>query len=161
MNRFLPAPGLSFALLAVWLLLTNSFSPGQLLLGLTVALVVPRLLGANPAKTSFHGRLGIAARLMVRVAMDIVRSNVELAIRIIGPESAVKPGYVWVPVSLEHPVALSMLAGIITLTPGTVSADIAVSGRYLLVHAFDIPDAESLAQDIKERYERPLRELFG
>lgn len=161
MNRMLPAPGLSFALLIVWLLLSNSVSPGQILLGLVVAVAVPRLIGAQGTPWSRRRlRLSTTLALMARVAVDIVRSNLQLAVRILGPESAVRPAYVWVPVSLEHPVALSILAGIITLTPGTVSADIAPSGRHLLVHAFDVPDEDALIREIQQRYETPLREIF-
>ena len=144
MAHFLPAPGLSVALLLTWLLLTDSLSPGQWLLGSVIALAVPPLIGAKSKMVHARQRLGTIFSLGVVVAIDIVKSNLELAVRIIGPESAVKPNYVWVPVELTHPIGQSMLAGIITLTPGTVSADITGGGQYLLVHAFDVPDEDAL-----------------
>ena len=53
-----------------------------------------------------------------------------------------------------------MLAGTITLTPGTLSADLSRDGRSLLVHALHAPDPDAVRDDIKNRYERRLKEIF-
>ena len=59
------------------------------------------------------------------------------------------------------PYAIATLAGIITMTPGTLSCAIAPDRSYLLVHALDLGDPAELAADIKVRYERPLLEIFA
>ena len=53
-----------------------------------------------------------------------------------------------------------MLAGTITMTPGTVSCDLSADGRSLLVHCLDAPDAEDTVRQMKERYEDRLKEIF-
>ena len=48
----------------------------------------------------------------------------------------------------------------ITLTPGTVTAELSKDRRYLLVHCLDIDDPQHMVDDIKRRYEAPLRRVF-
>jgi multicomponent K+:H+ antiporter subunit E len=68
--------------------------------------------------------------------------------------------WITVPLDLRTPEAITVLAGTITMTPGTVSSDLAEDGRSLLVHCLDAPDPEATIADIKSRYERRLKEIF-
>jgi multicomponent K+:H+ antiporter subunit E len=66
-----------------------------------------------------------------------------------------------VPLELQQPFAITLLASIISLTPGTVSANLSGDRRSLLVHDLDVEDADETAvQRIKQRYEKPLMEIF-
>jgi multicomponent K+:H+ antiporter subunit E len=67
---------------------------------------------------------------------------------------------VWVPLDIRDPNGILALAGIITMTPGTLTADLTEDRRFLLVHAFDVDDEAALIAQIKARYEEPLREIF-
>ena len=64
------------------------------------------------------------------------------------------------PLAIRDAHGVATLAGIITMTPGTLSADLTDDRRYLLVHAFNVDDEQALVASIKERYEAPLREIF-
>ena len=64
------------------------------------------------------------------------------------------------PLALTSPEAITVLAGTITMTPGTVSAELSADGRALLVHGLDVPDPEALVAEIKSRYEARLLEIF-
>jgi multicomponent K+:H+ antiporter subunit E len=160
MNRLVPAPLLSATLFVVWLLLANTLDPAHLLLAAIVAIVVPwfseRL---RPERPRLKKPL-LIARLATIVLWDIVLSNIEVARRILGPEAAITPSFVWVPLALTDPHAILSLAGIITMTPGTLSADLSPDGRYLLVHAFNVEDEAALIAQIKARYEAPLKEIY-
>ena len=72
-----------------------------------------------------------------------------------------RPAFVTVPLDIRAPEAITILAGTITMTPGTVSADLSADGRAILVHCLDTADAEATARDIKARYETRLKEIFG
>ena len=160
MRRLLPSPLLSVALLLVWLLLNDTLAPGQVLLGALLALTLPRLtVRLRPERVRLRRPLR-AARLLVVVLVDIVLANIEVARRILGPESVLQPRFVWLPLDIRDPYGIAALAGIITLTPGTVSSDLSADRRYLLVHAFNCDDPAALAASIKQRYERPLMEIF-
>ncbi|MFP5464431.1 MAG: Na+/H+ antiporter subunit E [Gammaproteobacteria bacterium] len=160
MRRLLPSPLLSVALLLIWLLLNDTLAPGQALLGALLALALPLLTERLRPERARLRRPLRAARLLLVVLVDIVLANIEVARRILGPESVLRPRFVWLPLDIRDPYGIAALAGIITLTPGTVSSDLSADRRYLLVHAFNCDDPAALVASIKQRYERPLMEIF-
>ncbi|KGM55083.1 cation:proton antiporter [Lysobacter daejeonensis GH1-9] len=160
MTRWIPSLPQSLSVLLLWLLLVADLTWGQLLLGLGLAIGLPLLSGRLMPQRARFGRHGVLLRLALRVAGDIVLSNIEVARRILGPERALTPGFVWVPLELTNIHGITALASIITLTPGTVSAELSEDQRHLLVHCFNLKDAAATVADIKHRYEAPLKEIF-
>lgn len=160
LRRLLPAPYVSLALFFGWLMMNQSASAGNVVLAVLLALVIPWVTDSlRPEKPRLR-KLGVLARLLLVVLKDIVLSNIEVARRILGPESAIQPRFLWVPLDVRDPHAQVMLAGIITMTPGTLSSAFSDDRRFLLVHAFNVSDEQALIQDIKARYEAPLIEVF-
>ncbi|GAB3735198.1 Na+/H+ antiporter subunit E [Luteimonas pelagia] len=160
MNRFLPSPPLSVAVLLLWLLLVAEFSVGHVLLGTLLAVVLPLLAGLLQPERARFGRTAAILVLVRRVAWDIVLSNIEVARRILGPERAITPGFIWIPLELTSIHGITALASIITLTPGTLSAELTDDRRHLLVHCFNLDDADATVATIKQRYESLLKEIF-
>lgn len=158
--KLVPAPLLSLVLFVSWLLLNNALDPAHLLLAAVLALAIPWFTEPlRPEKPRLR-RWGTAAKLALVVLWDIVLANIEVARRILGPESAIRPRFVWVPLSIRDPHGIVTLAGIVTMTPGTLSSDLSDDRRWLLVHAFNVDDEAALVATIKRRYEAPLREIF-
>ena len=160
MNRLLPSPPLSVAVFVLWLLLVGDFSPGQLALAAVMALLLPLLAGLLQPERARFGRTRTILLLSRRVLWDMLLSNIEVARRILGPERALTPGFIWVPLDLQNIHGITALASIITLTPGTLSAELTEDRRHLLVHAFNLKDADATVAEIKARYEAPLKEIF-
>lgn len=160
MRRFLPSLPLSIAVLVLWLLLVSDFGPGHLVLGLVLAIALPLFADMLKPERAHFGRMLTALRLGGTVFVDIVRSNIEVARLILGPERAITPGFVQVPLELGNIHGITALASIITLTPGTVSAELSDDRRHLLVHCFNLKDAEGVVDTIKRRYEAALKEIF-
>lgn len=163
MKRLLPYPFTSAVLAAGWLLLAG-FSVAHLILAVVVAILLPRFTQRFVDEALGHARsagaLLRAARFALLVTWDIVVANVAVARLVLGPPGRLRPAYVEVPIELEQPLAISLLASIITMTPGTVSSDLSDDRRRLLVHVLDAPDAAAVVAQIKARYERPLMEIF-
>lgn len=159
----LPAPVISALLFLAWLMLAQSASAGNLMLAACFALAVPwfseRFRPERPRLKAW----GTVVRLGLVVLRDIMVSNIDVARRVLGPEQAIRSRFVWVPLTLRDPHGIVALAGIITMTPGTLSSELSEDRRFLLVHALHCPDeaAEAaLVADIQARYEAPLREIF-
>lgn len=158
--RWLPHPALSATLLAIWLMFNNTIAPAHILLGAILGIAIPWLTSAFwPGDLRLSHPIA-ALRLTFVVLYDIVLANVTVARLILGPVSALRPAFVEVPLQLRSPYAISALASMITLTPGTVSADLSQDRRTLLVHALDVDDKDALVAEIKRRYEAPLMEIF-
>lgn len=160
MKRFLPSPLLSLAVLVLWLLLAGDFSRGSIVLALILSIVLP--LGAGllqPGHARLH-RLPSLLKLGGRVLHDIIVSNVDVARRILGSESRIHPGFIWVPLDIRDLHGVTALASIISLTPGTLSTELTDDRRALLVHCFHLKDADATVAAIKSRYESLLMEIF-
>ncbi|ALM51599.1 Na+/H+ antiporter subunit E [Halomonas huangheensis] len=159
-QRWLPTPVLSVLLLIVWLLLVNDLSVGHLLLGGTLAIVIPlltqRFWDVQPNISNGFKLL----RFFLRVVGDIIIANLQVAWIIINPWRRTRPHFIEYPLTLEKKFAITVLASTITLTPGTVSANVRMDGKTLLIHALDVEDDETLIRTIRERYEMPLKEIF-
>lgn len=160
MRRFLPSPPLSAAVFLLWLLLVAELSSGQVLLAALLAVVLPLVAGMLQPERARFGRTAMILVLVRRVLWDILLSNIEVARRIIGPERALTPAFVWLPLELTNIHGITALASIITLTPGTVSAELSQDQKHLLVHCFNLKDRDALVASIKSRYETPLKEIF-
>ena len=145
---------------AGWLMLNASLSAGHLLLALLMALVIPLAVERWRPDKAQPRRPLVALRLLLRVLLDVVTANITVARQVLGPEAKLRPGWVWVPLDLRSPHAMAMLAAIVTLTPGTVSSELAEDRRHLLVHALHVDDAAALVAEIKTRYETPLKAIF-
>jgi multicomponent K+:H+ antiporter subunit E len=162
-KRFFPSPLLSLALLVAWLMLNESATPGHLLLGAALALVLPWLTRAWRPDAPRLRHAGTAGKLAATVLLDIVESNITVARLILGDERKITPRFVWVPLAIRDAHGIVALAGVVTMTPGTLSADLSDDRRHLLVHAFHIDDdaaQAALIADIKARYETPLIRIF-
>jgi multicomponent K+:H+ antiporter subunit E len=156
----LPAPLISVLLFFAWLMLNGSVSAGQIALGAGLAFVVPWFTERlRPERPSLK-RWRVGLRLGAVVLKDIVLSSIELARRILGPQAAIRPRFIWIPLDIRDPHGIVALAGIVTMTPGTLSCDLSDDRRHLLIHAFNVDDEAALIADIKARYEAPLREIF-
>ena len=160
-KRLFPAPLLSVALFVVWLLLNQSLSAGQMLMGLLVALVVPVMTaGLRPLPVRIRHPLTVL-RLGFTVVADTTQSNLQVARFLLFPSLRRHPAdFVTIPLELRDPNALAVLAMIVCITPGTAWAEISRDRSVLLIHALEVESAQQVIDHIKQHYERPLMEIF-
>lgn len=152
---------LPLLLLALWLLLNDSISAGQILVGALLALWLS--LAARPfrpVRASFKRPL-TALKLLFQVAWDIVKSNYEVGrIIVLGKRYEAQPGFLLIPLTMTDPHGLAALACIITYTPGTVWSGHDTQTNVLTLHVLDLYDEQHWLDMIQKRYETPLREIF-
>jgi multicomponent K+:H+ antiporter subunit E len=169
--KWLPTPFMSLLLFVVWLLLNNSLAPGHLLLAVFLAVVIPLVVSPFSTKQPRIVKPGLALRHLLLVLYDIITANVQVAILILGPTKRLTPGFVKIPLDLTHSMPITILASTVSLTPGTVSAEVyplseslsedqISEQRFLLIHVLNLTDEQALIDTIKQRYEAPLLEIF-
>jgi multicomponent K+:H+ antiporter subunit E len=155
-------PWLWLALVAMWLLLTGTVTVGQTLLAMLAALAAVRGLRALQGARPRPRHLLPALRLAAIVALDIARSNIEVAAMVLRPGSLRnRSGFVEIPLELRDPAGLAVLACIITATPGTSWAAYDSRSGLLTMHVLDLADVDASIDVVKRRYERPLLEILG
>lgn len=156
MTSFLPHPILSLMLLGLWLLLVNSVAPGQVLLGALLAWLIPLYtVRFWTAQVRIRRPLALL-RLAGIVLIDIIVANMAVARLIVGPMTRIQPAFIRMPLRLKGNVGISLLANIVTLTPGTVSASLSPDRSELIIHALQGRDPEAIIAAIRKRYEQPL-----
>lgn len=161
MRRLIPHPGLSVLLLLFWLLLLNSVTAAGLLTGIVIGLALPVFTAPfwpGRPQVSFIPALAY----LVVVLSDIIVANFQVAAIILFRRNRdLRPAWLVIPMDLATPEAITVFAGTISLTPGTVSADVSACGRFLLVHSLDAADPAAEIARIKARYETRLKKVFA
>lgn len=159
--RILPHPLLTLLLVIVWQMLVNEITAGSLLLGLLLGIVIPVVTSPYwPNRPKLRRPLKFISFAVI-VLWDICVANLVVARAILFRRNDdLRSTWITVPLDLTSPEAITVLAGTITMTPGTVSSDLSACGRALLVHCLDAPDPDATRHQIKQRYERRLKEIF-
>lgn len=160
MSRLLPHPLLALALLILWLVLAQSASPGQILLGAGASLLATHAFAALHARPLSRIRLKPAVKLAGFVIVDIFRSNLAVAAIVLFRRRERVSDFIRVPIALQQDQALAVLALIVTATPGSLWVDFDRRNGMLLLHVLDLVDEQAWVRLIKDRYEALLMEIF-
>lgn len=161
MRRWLPYPRISLSLLLMWLALNQSLAVGQILLGMFLAWLLPRLLARAEPASGGGQRPWLAVRLLARVLVDITHSNIAVARIILSLRTRERhSGFVHIPLAMRNPNALAVLAAIITATPGTIWVDYDGHSGVLIIHVLDLADEGVWIDIMQRRYGLLLQEIF-
>lgn len=159
-HRLIPLPFVSILVAASWLMLGHSADLFDILVALILGIVIPKLIQPFLMSTP-RIRWTLAIKLFFVVLWDIIVSNIRVAKQVLGPMKNLHPKWFRVPLDSEHEHVNTLLAMIITTTPGTVSAGIDQERGDILVHALSSDDIDGEIQTIKQRYEQPLLDIFN
>lgn len=153
-------PFISTLTFGCWMLLT-AFNAANALLAFVLAIMIPKLVDTFWVPQPHIHR---PFRLMGYVCMvfwDIAKSNVQVAYLILNPRREPRPGFVIYPLAMQEPFPITLLTSTISLSPGTLSAHLRPHDNTLLIHVLDLDDRAAFVNEIFDRYERPLKEIFG
>jgi multicomponent K+:H+ antiporter subunit E len=161
LRRLYPHPYLSLLLVITWMLLVNHIRVGSIVMAVFLATVIPLMTSAYwPSRPKIKSLPRFLAYTGL-VIWDVVIANIQVArIILFMPADRIRSAWIAVPIDLRSPEAIAILAGTITMTPGTVSADMSACGRVLLIHSLHAPDPDAIRDEIKSRYEARLKRIF-
>jgi multicomponent K+:H+ antiporter subunit E len=145
MSRLFPYPVLSLMLLFLWLTLQQSAGLGHIIMGIGIAIAVP------------HFALPV---LPDRVRIKRVRSNLAVFTILIQRRPKPTAEFIEMELRLTNEFALAILACIVTATPGSAWLQYDKERNVVLLHVFDLIDAEEWINTVRNRYETPLLEVF-
>ncbi|MFU8926870.1 Na+/H+ antiporter subunit E [Acinetobacter puyangensis] len=157
--RIFPHPLVSFILAASWIMLQHSFSGGNIVLAILLGWSIPKMMQGFVVRTPDINWLE-AIKLFFVVLWDVIISNIRVARLVLGSSDKLHPKWFRVPLDTNHDQVNSLLAMIITTTPGTISAGIDQQRGDILVHSLSTDNEQADIDDIKQRYEQPLIRVF-
>lgn len=160
MKKLFPWPVMSLLLLCIWLLLNQSMEPAQWLLGGLVAWLVPLWIQPLLTHRVRIYKPWVLLRLLGWALVEIVRSAIAVSSIILFRRSKnVHSEFIYIPLDLRDPHGLALLSCLINSTPGTVWVEL-TEQHELQLHVFDLQDEAWWIDTIKNRYERPLMDVF-
>lgn len=152
--------GVFLVLSLAWVAVTGEVSLGNLLEGTVLSALLLALLRVPPRSRFRLSKVPKAIGLALYLLKELLLANAAVARSVLSPTSSLTPGVVAVPLDLTSDAGITTLANLITLTPGTLSLDVSEDRRTLWVHALHVGDVEAFRREVKEGFERRVREVF-
>lgn len=151
---------LNLLLAVTWALATGSLSELNLAVGFVIGIVVLHFVGGAVGDARYAKRLLRIVNLVLYFLYALTLSSVRVALDVLRPTLRMKPAVIAVPLDVTSDAEITLLANLISLTPGTLSIDVARDKSVLYVHAMYGGDPEALASEIKRTFERRILEVF-
>ncbi|CAM3908341.1 Na+/H+ antiporter subunit E [Mesobacillus thioparans] len=150
---------LNFILAFVWMFLKTSYSPASFFVGYFFGLLIIYIFRRFFNSRFYLLRVVAVVNLFYIFNKELILSNIEVLKAVLRPKLNIKPGIFAFPTELNQDWEITMLANLITLTPGTLVVDISDDNKILYVHAMDISDADEAIQSIKNTFEKAIMEV--
>jgi multicomponent Na+:H+ antiporter subunit E len=143
-----------------WVALTGSFQPSNFLAGFVLGYAALWLLSRTIDHGNYFRKLPQIVSFILFFVWELFKANIRVLWEVITPTFHMKPGIVGIPLDVTSDHEITLLANLITLTPGTLSLDVSDDRRVLYVHTMYMDDVESFRRSIKDGFERRVMEIF-
>jgi len=162
-NRWLPHPLMTLVLVIIWLFLVNTVTFGHLLLGTLLGIAIPWFTNRFwPERPKIARPFLLFRFFFITFVTDVIVANITVVRLFLQPDiSRLRPRFLEIPLDTQDPMVITILASVISLTPGTVSAEVSKDRQILIVHGLDVANEKTAVHTIKTRYEAPLKEIFS
>lgn len=143
-----------------WTSINGEFTPLQFAVGLGLGTLIMVFVRPESRQAVRKGR--VLAGFLLYFVWELFVANIRVAVVVLTPgRLRISPGVVAVPLQVRGDVQVSMLANLLTLTPGTLSLDISEDERVLYVHGLWAADPDEVRRETHEGFERRIQELFS
>jgi multicomponent Na+:H+ antiporter subunit E len=144
----------------VWVAMTGHLTPVNLFTGFLLGYVVLLFSHRVVARSSYYRKIFDLAGFLLFFLWEMILANLRVAHDVITPTLYTRPGIVAVPLDAHTDDEITLLANVISLTPGTLSLDVSDDRKVLYIHAMFIDDEQKLRDDIKNGFERRLLDVL-
>ncbi len=153
---------LAIVLAIIWAAITGNFSLPNLVLGAVVSILALLFIRKEFAPPKYMNKIRLSVSLAVLFLHELALSAYRVSVLVLSTDmkSKLKPGIIAFPLSVASDVEITLLANLITLTPGTLSVDVSDDRKFLYVHALSVPDKKALIKDIAGGFEAKIIEVF-
>ncbi|MBP2078118.1 Na+/H+ antiporter subunit E [Oceanobacillus polygoni] len=142
-----------------WTFLQNSFTATSFLFGYIIGIIILFILRRFLVFNFYMNRVWAIIKLIMLFIIELIKANIDVVKIVLSPKLNNQPGIVAVETRLESEVEITLLAALISLTPGTVSMDFSADGKTIYIHSIDVPDKEDMIDQIQNSFERAIMEV--
>ena len=143
-----------------WGAVTADFEPLNLLFGFSLGFLILYVLRGRDRPDDYFSRVRRVFRLLVILVWEVIKANLRVAWDVLTPTHHMKPAILAIPLDVRRDESITLLAQLITLTPGTLSLDVSTDRKVLYIHAMYATDLEGVRREIKEIFEREVKGVF-
>jgi len=151
---------LNVLLAMIWAAGTGQFSLANLAVGFVLGYLVLRLMYGILPESGYFLRVQRVTSFAGFTIAEIIRANLRIARDVLTPRHTMRPGIVAVPLDAERDNEITLLATLISLTPGSLVLDVSDDRRVIYIHAMNIPDRDAFIHEIKDGFERRVLEVL-
>jgi len=155
-KRFL----MNLMLTLIWLALTGQFTFLNFVFGFLLSFFILWVISRGSDERMYFYRIPKIISFFFYFLKELVKANLQVAYDVMTPNFFMKPGIVKIELDAKTDLEITLLANLITLTPGTLSLDVSDDKKVLYVHSMYIYDREQFVQSIKQGFERRLLEIL-
>lgn len=149
----------NFLIALIWMFLQNDFSFTSFLLGYMIGIIILFVLRRFLIFKFYIHRVWAIFKLIIIFLIELTKANIDVVKIVFTPKLKNKPGIVAMETELTTEVEITLLAALISLTPGTISMDFSPDNKTLYIHALDIQDKEQMIEEIRSSFERAIMEV--
>ncbi|WNF37678.1 Na+/H+ antiporter subunit E [Bacillaceae bacterium IKA-2] len=150
---------LNIGLAIVWMLLRGDFSPVEFLIGYVVGIALLFALRRFLRFDFYFRRVIAIVKLILLFTWELILANIDVAKIVLSPKLDIQPGIIAIPTKLKTEWEVTLLASLISLTPGTLSMYFSEDGKTIYVHSIHVPDKEAMIKQIQNTFERAILEV--
>ena len=151
---------LNLLLALAWIALTGRFTPINLIIGFALGYILLWIMQRSGKPSIYFLKGRQVVHFILFFVWEVIVANLRVAYDVLTPRQRMTPGIVAIPLDAETDGEITILANLITLTPGTLSLDVSEDRRVLFIHAMYIQDVDQFKESIKKELERRLLEVL-
>jgi len=150
---------LNILLAVVWVFLTGTVNATNFAFGFILSYLVLWLISSNDDKRKYFvigpRIIGFAFYFLY----ELVKANLQVAAHVVTPKFYMEPGIIKYPLDAKTDLEITLLANVITLTPGTLSLDVSDDRKVLYIHAMYVSDKDEFIDSIKNGFEKRILKI--
>lgn len=156
MNRLV----LNILLGFVWMFLNADLEFMNFVEGFVIGFIILWMSTYTKSSSRYFSKIPKVFNFIFFFIYELVVANIKVAYDILTPKHRMNPAIIAVPLDVKTDIEITLLANVITLTPGTLSLDVSNDNKVLYVHAAYVENSEDFVKEIKNGFEKKLMEIF-
>jgi multicomponent Na+:H+ antiporter subunit E len=144
----------------VWVALTGKFLVSNFLFGFVLSFCLLWTITRDREGRKYFNRIPRMVSFVFYFLYELLKANLQVAYDVITPKFYMTPGIIRIPLSAQTDLEITLLANLISLTPGSLSLDVSDDRKVLYVHAMYIGDKDAYIAHVKNGFERKLLDLL-
>lgn len=143
-----------------WVALTGIFTPTNFAIGFAFGLLLLWLTQGLMPSSNYFRKVPQVFGFLLFFLWEMLKANLRMLVIVLSPRPAIRPAVVAIPLEVRTDTEITLLANLITLTPGTLYLDVSQDRCVMYIHTMQVDDLDAFRHSIKDGFERRVMEVL-